>query len=47
MHMTTKNDVYENMGWMCNLRNDRANVKLAPFVHSDQKFVNKELKKKQ
>ena len=40
MHMARNNDVYENVGWMCNLRGDR-DSKLPPFQHSDKKFVAK------
>lgn len=40
MHMARRNDVYENMGWMCGLRGDRVS-KLAPFMHSDKKFAAK------
>lgn len=45
MHMARNNDVYENVGWMCNLRGDR-DSKLPPFQHTDKKFVAKKLKAK-
>ncbi len=38
MHMGRNNDVYENVGWMCNRRGDRTE-KLAPFTHTEKKFV--------
>jgi len=38
MHMVRSNDVYENVGWMCNLRGDR-NSKLPPFTFTEKKSV--------
>lgn len=45
MHMARRNDVYENMGWMCNLRGDR-NAKLPAFKFTEERFVSKSPKKK-
>lgn len=37
--MVRSNDIYENIGWMCNLRDDR-DAKLPPFTFTEKKFVN-------
>jgi len=45
MHMVRSNDVYENIGWMCNLRGDR-NSRLPSFTFTEKKAVRPSKEKK-